>query len=99
MHRYRLGRWKAIFDTQAYKKYFAGFTEKHVTRTIETTEQGVVDRVMSKSYIADLPDERRQKLEQEVREAIRGADSKSWIDKEKGIFGGCSRNESSAASR
>ena len=84
--RYRHGYWKAIFETAAFKKLFNGFSERHVMRGIPTTDEGVVDRVTSKSYIADLEPAVRDEVVVNVREVLAKADDKKWIDRSTGSY-------------
>jgi hypothetical protein len=86
---YRLGIWRGIFDTPIYHERFHPATEFHLKRTVPTTEQGVVDRVLSKSYVTDLSSEKQAKLEASVRKIVQKGEGRVWIDKEKGIFGTC----------
>lgn len=55
-------------------------------RVIETTEQGVVDRVFSKSYIQILSQEDREDVGQLVRDVL-AQSQKQWIDAKAGTFG------------
>lgn len=52
-----------------------------------TSDQGVVDRVFSKSYITAQPKEEQAKIEASIREILhKNRDSIRWIDEEGGTF-------------
>ncbi|KAH8914186.1 S-adenosyl-L-methionine-dependent methyltransferase [Atractiella rhizophila] len=91
---YRLGWWKHVFDLPEYKENFkplksnaAGEALPDVQhRKLETNKDGVVDRVLSKSYITDLTEEKREEVRKRVLEIVEEGDGLVWIDKEQGIF-------------
>jgi hypothetical protein len=86
---YRLNTWRGVFDVPIYSERFDPHKEFHVTRSIPTTEQGVVDRVLSKSFVTNLGTQEQAQIEAKVREVVKKGDGRVWIDKEKGIFGAC----------
>jgi hypothetical protein len=45
-----------------------------------------VDRASSKSYIAILPPDQKERVQQSIREIVRKGDGLEWIDQEKGVF-------------
>ncbi|TXT10672.1 hypothetical protein VHUM_02177 [Vanrija humicola] len=83
---YRM-RWRAMADTPAFTELFEPLEETKFTWTSPVTEDGVVDRVLSKSYLteAHLKGERRTEFIERLREIIRNGD-KEWVDKENGVF-------------
>ena len=84
---YHRGLWKAAFDTTARKTLFEpNEVERHVERMIPTSEQGVVDRVLSKSYINALDAERQAEVEAGIRKIIQRGDGVQWIDESEGTF-------------
>lgn len=84
---YRRGLWRAALETTARKTLFEpNEIERHVERSIPTSEQGVVDRVLSKSYINALDAERQSQVEADVRKVIQRGDGIEWIDEAKGEF-------------
>jgi len=83
---YRLGLWRATFDTDGYKQNFEPETEQSWDRVIPTTIQGVVDRVSSKSYITQLKDDEKKDLQDKVRNYLAEEKSKVWMDEAQGIF-------------
>ncbi|BGP56122.1 hypothetical protein JCM8202_005889 [Rhodotorula sphaerocarpa] len=76
---YRHGYWRSIYDTPEYTESFAAPEESHYKRALPTTEDLVVDRVFSKSYITALNDEEREQLGREVREVVRRGEGKKAI--------------------
>ena len=52
-----------------------------------TSDQGVVDRVFSKSYITAQPKEEQAKIEASIREILKkNRGSIQWIDEKEGTF-------------
>ena len=76
-----------MYDTEAYKSTFAAPVYEQFTRVLPTTEDLVVDRVMSKSYITALDQSRKDTLEVEIRKVVQGADDRRWIDEKEAVFG------------
>lgn len=83
---YRLGLWRQTFDTEGYKANFSAPEENSVKRYIEGSEQSVIDRVLSKSYITMLNDSDKADVVQKVRAIIEKGEDKVWIDEAQGIF-------------
>jgi len=83
---FRLDLWRETFNTDAYKSYFHPQEELSWVRVIPTTREGVVDRVLSKSYITQLSENDRIRLREEIRNYLDEETSKVWIDKENGVF-------------
>lgn len=52
-----------------------------------TTEQGVVDRALSKSYITSLSQTEQDEVVEKVRKHVAMGEGKVWINEEKGTFG------------
>ncbi|KAG8754395.1 hypothetical protein FRC12_011200 [Ceratobasidium sp. 428] len=82
---FRLGWWKAAFDTPSYKANFQPAESKTWDYTIPTTVQGVHNRAFSKSYIAVLQSPESDKVHQGIDEIMANADKK-WIDEKEGVF-------------
>lgn len=79
--------WKAALDTSARHSFFEpNETESHVHRQIPTSEQGVVDRVLSKSYINGLTPDEQDEVARAVRSIIQRGDGIAWIDQAAGSF-------------
>lgn len=83
---FRLNLWRATFSTDSYKELFVPPEETVWEYTLEGTRDIVVDRVCSKSYIAVLPPDAKEKVRKEVGAIVDRGDGLKWIDAEKGIF-------------
>lgn len=83
----RLGLWKSIFDTTFYHETYEEAKLEQFHRNLPSNEQGVVDRILSKSYITALSEEEQEKVAQEMREIVRRGEGKKWIDEKEGTFG------------
>ncbi|KAK7446381.1 hypothetical protein VKT23_004233 [Stygiomarasmius scandens] len=83
---FRLGLWRKAFETTAYNKFFEPPEERVFEYTLETSEGEVIDRACSKSYIALLPADEKEKVISDVRAVLQKGEDKEWIDKDKGIF-------------
>ncbi|KAF9053225.1 S-adenosyl-L-methionine-dependent methyltransferase [Panaeolus papilionaceus] len=77
--------WRATFSTPSYQSLFCPPVESTWTYTLHGTKESVVDRASSKSYIAVLEKEEKEKVQERIRQIIDEAD-KTWVDKEKGVF-------------
>lgn len=79
--------WRKMFDTAAYKELFETQEETKHPWSVGMTEQQLVDRVFSKSYLTEqyLNGDARVQFEKDLRGLIHDKE-KVWIDKEKGIF-------------
>ncbi|ELU36076.1 methyltransferase domain-containing protein [Rhizoctonia solani AG-1 IA] len=82
---FRLGLWKAVFDTPSYKANFQSPETKIWDYVVPTTAQGVHDRAFSKSYIAVLQTPEADKVHQEI-DRILETSEKDWIDEKEGVF-------------
>ncbi|KAF8744050.1 WD40 repeat-like protein, partial [Rhizoctonia solani] len=82
---FRLGLWKAVFDTPSYKANFQPPETKIWDYVVPTTSQGVHDRAFSKSYIAVLQTPEADKVHQEI-DRILETSEKDWIDEKEGVF-------------
>jgi len=86
---YRLMQWHAMYETCAYHTYFDALTPMHVKHELPTTVDGVIERVLSKSYISVQNEATRSTLVERVRALFTEDHSKlglRWLDKSKGIF-------------
>ncbi|KAM0754816.1 S-adenosyl-L-methionine-dependent methyltransferase [Meredithblackwellia eburnea MCA 4105] len=84
---YRLGLWKAMFDSPNYKDNYVGppdYEQYHTT--VVGTEQLVIDRLLSKSFITSLSAEEQAVVVQKSRDVVKKGDDMVFIDKEKGTF-------------
>lgn len=84
---YRLEWWRAVFDTVEYQNNFQPAEQADFRVVHPTTEQGVVDRVFSKSYITAQSEEEKKKIDARVRQILAEAGDRKWIDESQGVFG------------
>lgn len=83
---YRLGYWKSIFESKTYADHFQKAEYEQFTRSIPTNKEGVVNRVLSKSYITALSDKEQEALAGVLRETVDRGDGRKWIDEGAGTF-------------
>ncbi|KAI0079913.1 S-adenosyl-L-methionine-dependent methyltransferase [Panus rudis PR-1116 ss-1] len=83
---FRLMLWRAVFSTESYQRLFEPQEEVTWETPIPGTRQIAIDRACSKSYIAVLPPDEKEKVKKDVGEIIDKGDGMKWIDKDKGIF-------------
>ncbi|KAK4048346.1 hypothetical protein OIV83_004868 [Microbotryomycetes sp. JL201] len=83
---YRHGYWKMIYDTPEYNDNFQQHQVETFHRGIPVTEDLAIERVLSKSYITALDDAAKATLSSQLRDVIRGAKDKMWIDEQAGTF-------------
>ncbi len=86
-HPSAVGYWKNTLDSESAQTDFHPWTHDVYSQTLESTEQGVIDRVLSKSYITALSQEDKDNLVAEIKRIVQKGDGKVWIDQDKGIFG------------
>ncbi|KAF5373778.1 hypothetical protein D9758_000584 [Tetrapyrgos nigripes] len=83
---FRLGHWRKAFETTAYKNYFDPQNERVFEYSLETTSSQVVDRACSKSYMAILSPEDKQKAIKDLEAILERGEDKEWVDQANGIF-------------
>jgi len=82
---YRTEHWRNSFTVPEFSSLFHEPEEFKFEHIVPATEQSVVDRVVSKSYITQLGDQEKSDVEKEVRRIVASGE-KVWIDEEKGVF-------------
>ncbi|TFK76399.1 S-adenosyl-L-methionine-dependent methyltransferase [Pluteus cervinus] len=83
---FRKDLWRQTFATPGYLEFFKPPIEKVWTYTLNATVESVVNRVLSKSYVAVLPEEEKLQVQDNVRTIVGRGDGKIWIDEDKGVF-------------
>ena len=83
---FRLGLWRATFDTPSYKQFFEPHEETQWSYHLVGSEDIVVNRACSKSYVAVLPEDEKNKVVQDIKGILAKGDGLVWSDKEKGEF-------------
>ncbi|PIL24062.1 hypothetical protein GSI_13813 [Ganoderma sinense ZZ0214-1] len=83
---FRLGLWRATWTTPGYQANFQPAEENVWDYVLPGTRDIVIDRACSKSYIALLEPEARQKVIDDLDEVMKHKENFTWIDEDKGIF-------------
>lgn len=80
---YYRGLWRAMFDCSAYTELFQPAEEQHFKWDLGMTEDQLVDRLFSKSYLTEafLSGDERAQFEQRLRKTIRDGE-KEWVDED-----------------
>lgn len=87
---YRHMAWKAMYETPSFAKFFTADEPRHYDRSLSTTLRGVIDRVLSKSYISLLSQDQQKRIENEITDYLHNTPDqqlgRKWIDKEHGVW-------------
>lgn len=83
---FRLGLWRAAFSTPSYAVNFEPQEENVWDYVLPGTRDIVVERAQSKSYIAVLSPEDKQKVVDDIDAILQRKEGLKWIDESKGIF-------------
>ncbi|KIY72187.1 S-adenosyl-L-methionine-dependent methyltransferase [Cylindrobasidium torrendii FP15055 ss-10] len=83
---FRLGLWRATWDTPSYQKHFKPPVEQTWSYHIPGTVEGAIERAGSKSYIQTLAPSDREAALADVKRIVEQGDGMKWIDKDAGIF-------------
>lgn len=75
-----------VSDIQAFQSNFAQAEQHDYVIKHPTTDQGVVDRALSKSYITAQPPEEQAKIEKGIRELLKSSGGRVWIDEAAGSY-------------
>jgi len=79
------GLWRQFFGVPSYKKSFGTAEETKWNYALPVTTGGVVSRLLSKSYIAVLPEHERKRVVDSLRNILE-TERKTWINEEEGVF-------------
>jgi ubiquinone/menaquinone biosynthesis C-methylase UbiE len=77
---FRLGLWRATFDTPSYKAHFAPPEEKEWSYNLIGSLDIVQSRVLSKSYIAVRSADEKEKISEDVKAIIDKGEELTWKD-------------------
>ncbi|OSC99079.1 S-adenosyl-L-methionine-dependent methyltransferase [Trametes coccinea BRFM310] len=83
---FRLGLWRATFSTPSYQANFEPPEENVWDYVLHGTRDIVVNRACSKSYIAVLGPEDKQKVISDIDDILQRKDGLVWIDEKEGLF-------------
>lgn len=75
-----------MFKTSTYHNRFHTHEEKDWEYVIPTTAEGAIERALSKSYVAALPDEEKEKVRAHLERILTTGEGRKWIDEEAGTF-------------
>lgn len=79
-----------MYKAPTCTSHFKADEPRHYHRTIPTTLQSVIDRVLSKSYISVLPQDKQVKLVKDISDYLNNTPDeqlgRKWIDKEQGVW-------------
>lgn len=76
-----------MFNALEYKDSFEGPAKHELYDVVvEGTEQVVVDRALSKSFVTSLPEAQKDTVVSQIRKIVQKGDGKVWIDEAKGTF-------------
>lgn len=82
---FRKNLWEHTFETPSYISTFLPPERYYTDWFVPTTISGVKDRALSKSYIAVLPAEEKEKLQKDI-DTVMQSRLKDWLDEKAGIF-------------
>ncbi|KAH9901007.1 S-adenosyl-L-methionine-dependent methyltransferase [Cubamyces lactineus] len=83
---FRLGLWRAAFSTPSYLANFEPQEENVWDYVLHGTRDIVVNRACSKSYIAVLSPEDKQKVIDDIDAILQRKEGLVWIDEAQGLF-------------
>ena len=83
---YRLGKWKQLYDTEAFQSLFKATEYNKYLRYLPLSLQGYKDRQATKSFINILPADEKQRLLDTLADHIAAQPDVDWIDKHKRTF-------------
>jgi len=79
--------WHAMYDTPAFQEHFRALTPVHMKRSLPTTLQGVLDRMLSKSYISVLDAATQVQLVRQVQAVFEGGlCGREMLDEAQGVW-------------
>lgn len=84
--RFRLEVLRQAFSTPEYTSLFHPQEEKQWAHHGIATEQIVIDRLLSWSYITMLPPDEKAKVVEDIKVILERGDGKAWINKEQGTY-------------
>lgn len=83
---FRLDLWRALFGTQSFQNFFLPHEERSWCYPIVSSLDIVIDRAMSKSYIAVQSEDIKATIKAGITEIVDRGDGRQWIDGDKGLF-------------
>jgi hypothetical protein len=83
---FRLDLWRALFGTQSFRNFFHPHKERSWCYPLVSSLDIVIDRAMSKSYVAVQSEDVKATIKAGITEIVDRGDGKQWIDGDKGLF-------------
>ncbi|KAH8107106.1 S-adenosyl-L-methionine-dependent methyltransferase [Cristinia sonorae] len=84
---FRLGLWRATFSTPGFTSNFESPpSENRWKWNLTATRDLVIDRALSKSYVAILPPDEKEQVKKDIGVIVDRGDGLTWVDKDKGTF-------------
>ncbi|KIL69790.1 hypothetical protein M378DRAFT_68458, partial [Amanita muscaria Koide BX008] len=83
---FRLMKWRQTFKTVSYSQFFDSPEETTWPVVFPATRSTVIDRACSKSYIAVLDEQEKERVKRDVEEIVERGEDKVWIDEHAGVF-------------
>jgi len=83
---FRLDLWRALFGTQSFQNFFYPHKERSWCYPIVSSLDIVIDRAMSKSYIAVQSEDTKATIKAGITEIVDRGEGKQWVDGDKGLF-------------
>ena len=83
---FRLMLWRQIFDTTEYQQSFESPKETVFAYKLPATVDIVVNRALSKSYVAVLSEDQKLKVQDDVQAIVKKGDDLVWKDEQAGVF-------------
>ena len=83
---FRLDLWRALFETQSFQSLFQPQKEGLWCYSLVSSLDSVIDRAMSKSYIAVQPEDIKARIKSDITEIAQRGDGKQWVEKDNGLF-------------
>jgi hypothetical protein len=83
---FRLGLWRNVFSAPSYQTLFEPAEETQWSFNLQTTEDKVIDRIFSKSYIAILPANEKEQVKSSVKSIVERGEGKVWVNESAGVF-------------
>ncbi|KAF8478555.1 S-adenosyl-L-methionine-dependent methyltransferase [Russula ochroleuca] len=83
---FRLDLWRALFRTKSFESLFHPHKERSWLYPLVGSLDIVIDRAMSKSYVAVQSEDIKATIKADITEIVNRGDGKQWIDGDKGLF-------------
>ncbi|THH04668.1 hypothetical protein EW145_g5346 [Phellinidium pouzarii] len=79
-------KWRNVFTVPSYSTYFQPPEEKTISSTESVTLENFTLHAFTRSAVAILPDEGKEKVREGIRDIVQRGEDLKWTDKEKGLI-------------